>query len=143
MSTTGDVDPIETVEWVDALSAVQQYRGNGRTNYLINRLVDEGRRRASGFGTERSSGLPAGLLRANPCHLLWTGGAGKRAFPSGTRAAPQRGHLWPPRAATTMPRTLSGYALTCDPGRSTLMSKYSGIYTPWPAPSARKSAKRS
>ena len=40
MSTTGDVDPIETGEWVDALSAVQQYRGNGRTNYLINRLVD-------------------------------------------------------------------------------------------------------
>jgi len=44
MSGTGDLDPIETSEWVDALSAVQQHRGGDRTNYLINRLVDQGRR---------------------------------------------------------------------------------------------------
>jgi len=44
MSTMGDLDPTETGEWVDALSAVQQHRGNERTNYLINRLVDQGRR---------------------------------------------------------------------------------------------------
>ena len=44
MSTTGDLDPTETSEWVDALSAVRQHRGNERTNYLLNRLVDEGRR---------------------------------------------------------------------------------------------------
>jgi len=40
MSTMGDLDPTETGEWVDALSAVQQHRGSERTNYLINRLVD-------------------------------------------------------------------------------------------------------
>src|SRR4029079_11622577 len=34
----------ETDEWVDALRAVQQHRGSERTNYLINRLVDQGRR---------------------------------------------------------------------------------------------------
>ena len=44
MSTTGDVDPGETGEWLDALSALQQHRGKARTNYLINRLVDAGRR---------------------------------------------------------------------------------------------------
>jgi pyruvate dehydrogenase E1 component len=44
MSTMGDLDPTETGEWVDALSAVQQHRGSDRTNYLINRLVDQGRR---------------------------------------------------------------------------------------------------
>jgi len=44
MSTTGDLDPIETSEWIDALSSVQQHRGGERTNYLLNRLVDQGRR---------------------------------------------------------------------------------------------------
>src|SRR6058998_597859 len=44
MSTIGDLDPTETGEWVDALSAVQQYRGSERTNFLINRLIDQGRR---------------------------------------------------------------------------------------------------
>ena len=44
MSTMGDLDPIETSEWVDALRAVQQHRGGERSNYLINRLVDQGRR---------------------------------------------------------------------------------------------------
>ena len=44
MSTTGDLDPIETSEWIDALSAVQQHRGGERTNYLLNRLVDQARR---------------------------------------------------------------------------------------------------
>ena len=44
MNTTGDLDPGETSEWVDALSAVQQHRGSERAGYLINRLVDEGRR---------------------------------------------------------------------------------------------------
>src|SRR6476619_3147976 len=44
MSAIGDLDPTETLEWIDALSAVQQHRGSDRAGYLINRLVDEGRR---------------------------------------------------------------------------------------------------
>src|SRR5215218_7284443 len=44
MNTRGDLDPGETSEWIDALSAVQQHRGSERAGYLINRLVDEGRR---------------------------------------------------------------------------------------------------
>ena len=44
MSTMGDLDPTETTEWVDALAAVHQHRGAGRTNYIVNRLVDEARR---------------------------------------------------------------------------------------------------
>lgn len=44
MSTMGDLDPTETSEWVDALGAVQQHRGSERANFLLNRLVDEGRR---------------------------------------------------------------------------------------------------
>jgi len=44
MSTMGDLDPTETGEWIDALGAVQQHRGSERTNFLLNRLVDEGRR---------------------------------------------------------------------------------------------------
>ncbi|MDQ0585926.1 pyruvate dehydrogenase (acetyl-transferring), homodimeric type [Variovorax paradoxus] len=44
MSTMGDLDPTETGEWVDAFGAVQQHRGSERANFLLNRLVDEGRR---------------------------------------------------------------------------------------------------
>ncbi len=44
MSTTGDLDPIETNEWLDALKAVQAFRGAERTNYIVNRLVGEARR---------------------------------------------------------------------------------------------------
>ncbi|MGK6305851.1 pyruvate dehydrogenase (acetyl-transferring), homodimeric type [Variovorax sp. DT-64] len=44
MSTMGDLDPTETSEWIDALGAVQQHRGGERANFLLNRLVDEGRR---------------------------------------------------------------------------------------------------
>ncbi|MDM0053759.1 pyruvate dehydrogenase (acetyl-transferring), homodimeric type [Variovorax sp. J22R115] len=44
MSTMGDLDPTETGEWLEALGAVRQHRGSDRTNYLLNRLVDEGRR---------------------------------------------------------------------------------------------------
>lgn len=40
MDTTGDFDPIGTVEWMDTLGAVQQHRGGDRSNYLINRLAD-------------------------------------------------------------------------------------------------------
>ncbi|VTU34906.1 pyruvate dehydrogenase (acetyl-transferring), homodimeric type [Variovorax sp. RA8] len=44
MSTMGDTDPTETGEWIDALGAVQQHRGSERANFILNRLVDEGRR---------------------------------------------------------------------------------------------------
>lgn len=44
MSTMGDLDPTETGEWIDALGAVQQHRGSERVNFLLNRLVDQGRR---------------------------------------------------------------------------------------------------
>ena len=44
MDTMRDLDPTETGEWVDALRAVQQHRGGERSNYLINQLVDQGRR---------------------------------------------------------------------------------------------------
>ncbi|MDZ4355579.1 MAG: pyruvate dehydrogenase (acetyl-transferring), homodimeric type [Variovorax sp.] len=40
MNVNDDVDPIETIEWVDALRAVAQHRGPQRTNHIVNRLVD-------------------------------------------------------------------------------------------------------
>ena len=42
MSTMGDLNPTETGEWIDALGVVRLHRGSARTNYLLNRLVDEG-----------------------------------------------------------------------------------------------------
>ncbi len=44
MSPLDDIDTSETAEWLDALNAVVAHRGAARTNYLINRLVDEARR---------------------------------------------------------------------------------------------------
>ena len=43
MSTMGDLDPIETGEWLDALSAVQQHRGGERSQL---HRQPPGRRRA-------------------------------------------------------------------------------------------------
>ena len=39
-----DLDPVETVEWQDALKAVQQHRGAERANHLLNTVVDQARR---------------------------------------------------------------------------------------------------
>src|SRR3989339_330645 len=44
MNVNDDLDPVETDEWSDALRAVQQHRGSGRSNYLVNHLVDQARR---------------------------------------------------------------------------------------------------
>jgi pyruvate dehydrogenase E1 component len=44
MTPQDDLDITETTEWMDALKAVQLHRGAERTNYLVNRIVDEARR---------------------------------------------------------------------------------------------------
>ncbi len=44
MNPQDDIDTTETAEWLDALNAVVAHRGAARTNYLVNRLVDEARR---------------------------------------------------------------------------------------------------
>jgi pyruvate dehydrogenase complex dehydrogenase (E1) component len=53
-----DLDLTETAEWLDALGAVQQHRGGGRSNYLINKLVDQGRRVRAALA-ERAGDHPA------------------------------------------------------------------------------------
>jgi pyruvate dehydrogenase E1 component len=40
----GDLDPIETEEWRDALRAVVQHRGAERASDLVGRVVDEAQR---------------------------------------------------------------------------------------------------
>jgi pyruvate dehydrogenase E1 component len=40
----GDLDPIETEEWRDALKAVVQHRGLERASDLVGRVLDEARR---------------------------------------------------------------------------------------------------
>ena len=44
MSTSKDLDPVETREWLDALDAVIEFEGTDRAHYLIERLVDKARR---------------------------------------------------------------------------------------------------
>ena len=43
VTSQGDTDPIETQEWLDALSAVVASAGAARARYLLQRLNDEGR----------------------------------------------------------------------------------------------------
>ncbi|MGH8727686.1 MAG: pyruvate dehydrogenase (acetyl-transferring), homodimeric type [Burkholderiales bacterium] len=44
MDIRRDVDPTETQEWVDSIKAVSQHRGPERTNFLLERLIQQGRR---------------------------------------------------------------------------------------------------
>jgi pyruvate dehydrogenase E1 component len=44
MTTTRDLDPLETQEWLDALRAVQQYQGPERANFLVAQLLQAARR---------------------------------------------------------------------------------------------------
>ena len=39
-----DLDPVETREWLDALSAVQRHRGAERANFVVNAVVGAARR---------------------------------------------------------------------------------------------------
>ena len=42
-----DIDPAETEEWLDALGSVLDYEGGDRVNYLLDRLIEEGRQRGA------------------------------------------------------------------------------------------------
>ena len=39
-----DLDPQETREWLDALSAVRGHRGNDRAEFVVNAVIDAARR---------------------------------------------------------------------------------------------------
>ena len=40
----GDIDPLETEEWIDSLRAVIEREGPGRAHFLLEKLVDYTRR---------------------------------------------------------------------------------------------------
>ena len=44
MIRTGDTDPLETREWLDALDGVLEFEGPDRAHFLLDRLVAEARR---------------------------------------------------------------------------------------------------
>ena len=43
-SEHSDIDPIETAEWLDALTSVIQREGNERAHFLIETMIDTARR---------------------------------------------------------------------------------------------------
>ena len=127
MSTMGDLDPIETGEWVDALRAVQQHRGGERSNYLINRLVDAGppRRRV------RAALADHRLLQHHPA------GAAKRSRPATARsstgcARSSAGTRWRSSCAPTRTRSELGGHIASFQSAATLYDIGFGHF--WHAP---------
>ena len=47
MDTTRDLDPLETREWLDALTSVLEFEGPERTHFLLGELVVEARRKGT------------------------------------------------------------------------------------------------
>jgi len=47
METTRDLDPLETREWLDALTSVLEFEGPERTHFLLDELVIEARRKGT------------------------------------------------------------------------------------------------
>jgi pyruvate dehydrogenase E1 component len=47
MDTTRDLDPLETREWLDALTSVLEFEGPERTHFLLGELVIEARRKGT------------------------------------------------------------------------------------------------
>jgi pyruvate dehydrogenase E1 component len=44
---TRDTDPVETQEWLDSLEGVIEVEGPERAHFLLNRVMDGARQRAS------------------------------------------------------------------------------------------------
>src|SRR4051794_13266857 len=51
-----DLDPLETREWMDALSAIRGHRGDERAEFVVNAVVDAARR--GGLGIQQSLTTP-------------------------------------------------------------------------------------
>ncbi len=47
VSNKDDIDPVETKEWVESLTAVVQQEGSERANFLIKQLIDHAYRQGS------------------------------------------------------------------------------------------------
>ena len=60
-----DSDAIETQEWLEALAAVMENDGSGRVHYLIERMIDLGRRR----GVEIPFSSNTAYVNTIPAHL--------------------------------------------------------------------------
>src|SRR5579862_7813856 len=48
--TWGDIDPIETKEWLDALRSLIKHEGNERAQYILQRLYDLAEKKGVGAG---------------------------------------------------------------------------------------------
>src|SRR5256886_690200 len=51
-----DLDPLETREWLDALSAVRGHRGNDRAEFVVNAVIDAAR--SGGLGIQQTLTTP-------------------------------------------------------------------------------------
>ncbi len=70
MTNQHDIDPIETQEWLDALSAVLENEGVERTHFLLEQLIDNARRNGASLpftnNTAYLNTIPAHLEQRTP-----------------------------------------------------------------------------
>ena len=97
-----DLDPTETQEWVESLSAVIDREGTGRAHFLLEKLVDSARR-SGGYlpfdpTTEYVNTIPPHLEAKMPCGVFGATQIKKR---------PERPLFWLPYARSGLPVRVS------------------------------------
>ena len=65
MAELHDIDPLETQEWLDALNAVIENEGVERAHFLLERLIDNGRRNGANLPFTNNTAY----LNTIPTHL--------------------------------------------------------------------------
>jgi len=65
MTELHDIDPLETQEWLDALSAVLENEGVERAHYLLEQLIDNARRNGANLPFTNNTAY----LNTIPTHL--------------------------------------------------------------------------
>jgi pyruvate dehydrogenase E1 component len=69
----GDINPLETTEWLEALVAVMEREGNERAHFIIEALIDKARRSGGHIPYEANTAhintIPANMEQRSPGDL--------------------------------------------------------------------------
>lgn len=76
-----DLDPQETREWLDALEALIEVEGPERAHFLLESLIDKGRRRGVDTPFEATTAylntIPVEHQVRSPAIMIWSGASAR------------------------------------------------------------------